>query len=100
MKRAARHNMRITRQTRAAADCKLNLRDMGATSGEGYSHSTVGLSKGRWNGRTVALTDVVCFSCSFTVAPGERFAEVLRFDVGDAGLPVESLASLFSYGLP
>ena len=85
---------------RARAVCKLNLRDMGATSGEVYSHSTVGLSKGRWNDRTVALTDVVCFSCSFTVASGERFADTLRSDAGDAGFPVESLASLFSYGLP
>ena len=79
---------------------KLNLRDMGATSGEGYSHSTVGLSKGRWNDRTVALTDIVCFSISCTVASGERFAAALRSDAGDAGVTVESPASASRYGLP
>ena len=83
--------LRLTRSTRRfarCAVCKLNLRDMGATSSEGYSHTTVGLSKGGRDNQTVAHTDVtdICFSISRTVASGERFAEALRFDAGNAGV--------------
>ena len=80
----------------AVAVCKVNLRDMGATSGKVYSPCHI--IERQVDDRMVGLTDVFVFLCS--VASGERFAEAMRSDAGDADVPVGSLASFFSYGLP